>query len=394
MADPRGARETAGADPIDVEIGTAPALPAALTRLAFLFRTRAALGLGPIMAPAMLFVPFGVLLGPQVLNILSVETLGHLDTVVSVSLAVLGVFVGAAFGFQAGVARRVFLAASAEATATLAVVSAAMFVLLTQWNVPLAVAPLVVALALGVCAAPSSASTSDGSDDPVRRVATRIADLDDVVPIVIGGLVLAAVTRPGLGAIALHGLVTCLVGLGIGLAGWLLFERAHGPAERNVFVLGALVLLGGSAAYLGASPLLSGLAAGIFWTLAPGRADDIIRSDLQRVQHPLIVLLLITAGATLEPSQVAVWLFAPFVLFRLLGKLSGGWVAARLAPGVAPADLGAYLLPPGVLGIAFALNFHQISPGATGVAVVSAIAAGSLASELLAALVVPAPRRS
>jgi hypothetical protein len=393
MRDPTQAREEEGTDPLDLEIGTAPALPAGLTRIGFLFRTRAALGLGPIMAPAMLFVPLGVLLGPQVLNVLSVDTLGHLDTVVSVSLAVLGVFVGAAFGFQAGIARRMFLAASAEGAATVVVVSGAMFVLFTQWNVPLAVSPLVVALAMGVCAAPSSAGPS-GQDDPVQRVAMRIADLDDVLPIAVGGLVLAAVSRPLLQDAALLALATCLVGGGVGLAGWLLFERAHGPAERNVFVLGALVLLGGSAAYLGASPLLAGLVAGIFWTVAPGRADYIIRSDLQRVQHPLIVLLLITAGATLEPSQLAVWLFAPYVLFLLLGKLSGGWAAASLTPGVAPGDLGAYLLPPGILGIAFALNFHQIAPAATGAAFVSAIAAGSLASELLAALVLPARRQS
>jgi hypothetical protein len=47
----------------------------------------------------------------------------------------------------------------------------------------------------------------------------------------------------------------------------------------------------------------------------------------------------------------------------MAGKLVGGWLASRMAPGVAPSDLGAYLIPPGVIGVAFALNLQQVAPG-------------------------------
>jgi hypothetical protein len=57
--------------------------------------------------------------------------------------------------------------------------------------------------------------------------------------------------------------------------------------------------------------------------------------DLQKVQHPLVVLLLLTAGAALTPGTAGLWLFAPYVLFRMAGKLLGGWLASRIAPGVA-----------------------------------------------------------
>ena len=80
-------------------------------------------------------------------------------------------------------------------------------------------------------------------------------------------------------------------------------------------MLGALALAGGAAAYLRVSPLAVGLVAGVFWTVAPGRADRIVQDDLRKVQHPLVVLLLVTAGALWVPSR-------------------GGGLAARAVPAV------------------------------------------------------------
>jgi hypothetical protein len=180
-------------------------------------------------------------------------------------------------------------------------------------------------------------------------------------------------------------------GLAVGAAGWLLFERAQGTAERSVFVIGTLALLGGGAAYLGGSPLLTGLAAGWLWVLAPGETDRVAASELRKLQHPLVVLLLIAAGASIEITLAGIWLFAPYVVFRLAGKLLGGWAASRVAPGVAPSDLGAYLVPPGVIGIAFALNLAQVLPGSAS-AVIFAVSVGAIACELLALVLTPLPR--
>ena len=62
------------------------------------------------------------------------------------------------------------------------------------------------------------------------------------------------------------------IGLAVGISGWLLVERTA-PAERAVFVLGSVALLGGAAASLGMSPLLCGMAAGLLWAATPGRSD-------------------------------------------------------------------------------------------------------------------------
>src|SRR5207244_2579119 len=100
-----------------------------------------------------------------------------------------------------------------------------------------------------------------------------------------------------------------------------------------------------------------------------------------------------TAGALWTPSETAIWLLAPYLLFRLAGKVAGAWASASLAD-VGPGDLAAYLMPPGVLAVAFALNFRQLLPKDTGDMLLSAVAIGTAAFELFAIAVVPRRRRS
>lgn len=354
-----------------------------------LFRTRAALGLGPLTAPVMLFIPLGILLGPSGANVVSASVLAHMDAVISIALATLGVFIGIAAGRQMGAVRRLMTASSVEALMTIATVGGALYLLLTVWRIPLTMPYLLVALTLGICASASAAPSVRPDDDGARTIAARVADLDDVLPIVIGGFVVALLGQ-GEGPALLGAVGAAGVGIAIAVSGWLLFEQSEG-AERGVFVLGTLALLGGCAAYLGVSPLLSGLAAGWFWALTSGHPDEVVAQELRKVQHPLVVLLLVAAGASIQPTTAGLWLFAPYVVFRFAGKLMGGWVAARIAPGVTPSGLGAYLIAPGVIGIAFALNVQQVAPEGSG-AIVFAASVGAMASELLALMVTPPVR--
>jgi hypothetical protein len=134
------------------------------------------------------------------------------------------------------------------------------------------------------------------------------------------------------------------------------------------------------------------MVAGLSWTLLPGRADRIVRGDVGRFQHPLVLLLLVSAGALIHVTALAVWLLAPFIVFRLAGKVIGAWAAARLLPLTA-GDLAAYLVPPGLLGIALAINFLQVSATPTALAVATAVALGTLASEAVAFVALPDARR-
>ncbi len=350
-------------------------------------RTRAALGLSPGIVPVSAYVPLGFLLGPAVANVLSADVLAHLDAVVSIALATLGVFVGLAVASQSRSSSPLFAAAAIESGVTIAVVAGSLIFLADHWHLPLSTSAAVAALVLGAAGAASAAGSAEGGERIVDPVATHVADLDDLLPIAIGAFAVAsAVPRSGDVTVSVAALwLPAAIGLIVGMIGWLLFESAL-PVERGVFVIGTLAMIGGAAAYAGVSPLAAGVVSGTFWRLTPGRADDIIAADLRKFHHPLVLLLLLDAGAQIVPSALAVWLFAPFVVFRLTGKLIGGWAASRVSPALAAEALGAYLVPPGVVGVAVALNYQQVQP-ADGAAIVSAVAAGAVLFEWISAIV-------
>jgi hypothetical protein len=138
------------------------------------------------------------------------------------------------------------------------------------------------------------------------------------------------------------------------------------------------------------SSLAAGLVAGLVWTLLPGRADEIVHREAQKLQHPLVALLLVAAGAFFVPSVMVLWLVVPYVLFRLVGKILGAITTAALLPGIRAVDLAGYLVPPGVIGVGFSLTFMLALPSEAGRIVVSVAAAGTLISEVLGMFLVPA----
>jgi hypothetical protein len=383
IRDPRR-RELGGPDPLDRRLGAPPLT--ALDWFRSLMFTRSALGLAPSLTPAVIFLPLGALLGPQGLGWFTPLVLHRLDAAVSIALAVLGVLVGIALGRELRRPLRLLTIASVESAVTVASVGLATMYFVTERGLPLEITTA-FALAIGLCASASSATSASPDSEAAAGVATRVADLDDVLPIVLT-MVGFALIAPRTGGALVHGLAPVGLGLTVATIGWLLFERAESSAERVVFVLGTLSLAGGTAAYLSISPLAVGLVAGLVWALVRGRADQIVTADVGRVQHPLVVLLLLTAGALWIPSAMAAWLLLPYILFRLAGKIVGAAATARFLE-IAPGDLAAFLMPPGVLAVAFALNFRQVLPEDSGTILVSTVAMGTAAFELFALAVVP-----
>lgn len=348
----------------------------------WVWRVRTALGVRSVVAPAIVFVPLGYLLGPTHLNVLSEAVQAHLDPVISAALVTLGVFVGLALGAVRADAGRSLAAAAVEASITAAVVASAIGFLAWTWALPgTGSAPLFGAV-VGLCAAASATLVTRAAAGDRETTIARVADFDDLVVIAAGGVLVAhggdlvATLRAATMAVA--------VATATAAAGWLLFESASSEPERGVFVIGTVLLLAGGAAYLHVSPLLVGTVAGALWAFAPGGAAQIVRADLDVIQHPLVVLLLLVAGATIRPTLLAAWLLAPLLIFRITGKIAGSWAAARIVRDVPPLELSARLLPCGAAGIALALNYDQLTGTGAGPAVVAALAGAAVVFEALA----------
>jgi hypothetical protein len=350
--------------------------------------TRLALGLSPTPLSG-LFLPIGIALGPEGLGWLSTRILSFADLGVSVALAALGVLIGLGLDIRRAREARLLAAASLEAGLTILIVGAGLLALGNVQPIP-GLDVWAAALVLGICAAASSTAPA-GEPGPISEtLIDRVGDLDDVLPILLGGIALALLRVPSVESAALLTAQAFGLALAIACSGWLLLMQGSSESEQAVFTLGTIFLLGGTAEFLSLSPLLAGLVAGTFWSLVGGDVRDRVARDVRHMQHVLVAMLLLVAGARVGFSA-NVWIFClAYVVLRAVAKLAGGGILRRVAAGAGselPRRLGVYLLSPGVVAVAFALSVTRtVEP--SGAVLVIAVA-GSIASELLSFLARP-----
>jgi hypothetical protein len=124
--------------------------------------------------------------------------------------------------------------------------------------------------------------------------------LDAATAIAALGGAAVVLTRPE-PAVMLFLITLAIAGIAVivAFAGWMLVGQTDSEREQQVFVVGSLLLVGGAAAYLSLSSLFAGLFAGILWSAAGDLARARIIKELDYFQHPLIVLVLLVAGASI-----------------------------------------------------------------------------------------------
>jgi hypothetical protein len=106
------------------------------------------------------------------------------------------------------------------------------------------------------------------------------------------------------------------------------------------------------------------------------------------VQHPLLVLVLLVAGARADLSSLTLGLGMGYVVLRVAAQLAAGKVVRRVVGVKALRDLGVHLLPPGVFGVGFALNAVSVVGTDTSM-LLAAVVVGTIGSELVAVLLPP-----
>jgi hypothetical protein len=332
------------------------------------------------LSDGMLLMIVGAALGPLGLNVLSQRTLSVIDPAMPVALVALGMLVGLGAQLPRSGKGRFAAAATIETALTTAAVAGGVLLIGPEWGASTGMPFWLVALVLGICAAPSAAASLHASQD-LQSPSRRVGDVDGLLSIALGGAALALLREQSPADAWPVLLQACGVAIVIVLAAWLLIRTSSSETEQRVFTAALLLLLGGAADYLSLSALLSGLIGGAFLQIIGGPVRDSVRRDVLHFQRPLLVLVLIVSGARLELQTPWLGLGVIYLLIRTAAKLAGGWAAGRVVGPVPSGNLS--LLAPGILGIAFALNVVRAAGPDAG-PILAAAAVGAIGSDVIA----------
>jgi hypothetical protein len=341
------------------------------------------MGWSATSAPIAFLLLAGIALGPQGINLLSSSLVASLDPVIPVALATFGVLIGLAVGDRRTSAGRVIGAACLDNAVTTFAVAAGMAVVMTTGALGAEFSwPLLVALA--ICAS-TSLTLPAGTHLEPRSTATRISELGVVFPIISGGFLLAwSGTHNAWAAAVLLAQASGLT-LILAIATWLLLTRTSSEMEQRVISVAALLLVGGAAGALALSALFGGWVAGVSWRSVGPTPRELITRGILFVQHPILVLVLLMAGARAEISTATIIVGTIYVVVRAVAKLAAATFVNRLAADDAR-ELEGRLLSPGVYGVAFALNVLSVG-GPEASWLLASVVVGTIGSELVALLI-------
>ena len=324
------------------------------------------------------YLLLGILLGPQVANVLSADVMAGFSPLVTLALGWVGAIVGTQFHIASLVRVRAlsYRVAFAESLLTLGFV-ALVEVAVMQWWLGMADWDAITpAIALGAIAAVSAPA---GIGVVARRLGRRVALLrqlelttaiDSLVGVVAIG-VLLAIRHPGDAALArpITSTEWVVISLAIGIVGGSLFELFLGRErdEDRLFIslAGAIILTSGAAAFLHLSPIFTAMAMSATLVNLSGNREEIVRT-LHASERPFYFVLLIFAGASWEPSLRA-WVIpvALYLVARAVAKTGGARLAARLSHTLPALGMqwGRALLGQGGLALALGLEYAR-HPGA------------------------------
>ena len=350
------------------------------------------------------FILVGVALGDELIGLLDERTIRSLTPLFGLGLGAIGLI----FGIQLELDKirrfpsRYLSMAVIQAAFTMLVVFSASYFLLDALFGPDGQGILLASLVLGATAActAQTALALINSEFELRgarvmELLRYISSVDAVVGLAAFGFAICLLpTYPLLGINAGVSLQWFALSLALGTAmGFLLHLLTRvrcSEGELLIFVVGMVVFSGGIALYFRLSPLFINMIMGFLVANLPGSKNRIFNL-LVRLEKPFYVVFLILAGAIWRPGSPWALLIAAFYLgLRFLGKVFGGFLAARAAPDDfrPPNGLGLGLISQGGIAIAMVMNYYQLSQAdVTGVVVTTVLIAvifNELASPSLA----------
>lgn len=364
------------------------------------------------------YILVGALIGPQLpTGLITHEALNKLQPLVSLLLGLVGFLIGMRARSTLHKPRAVFIGTVSALGVLVAVAAAVLgladrclkvdeaasdFVLRTQLfqrgayalDLHIPSQSLWLAVSLGAAASVASPHVVEttakllGSRGKIAHGLKVAATVGQVVAVTALGLVLAAARATSSAhdlGMAVHEWSLTAAGVGVvcGLLFSLFIGRETDTTRIFLATLGAVTFASGIGVAVGLSPLFVNLLAGVTVSMTSPHAGTLLR-ELDRLQHPLFVLLMIFAGAMWSPAPALAWLLPlVYVVLRVLARRLFTGVAARFAAHVPQhaSRLGNGLLSQGTVAVAIAVNFAQRYPQLASV-VLTTVLAGALISDL------------
>jgi hypothetical protein len=345
------------------------------------------------------FILVGVALGDTLIGLLDEQTVRSLTPLFSLGLGVVGLI----FGIQLELDKilrfpaRYLSMAAIQALVTLLAVAWPCYVVMRELFGGSGLAVGVASLILGATAA-CTAQTAlaligkefDLRGARVMELLRYISSVDAVFGLVVLGFAFCLMhTEPVIRLDAGIPFQWFGLSLGIGAAmGFLLYLLTRvrcREEELLIFVVGMVTFSSGIALYLELSPLFINTTMGLVVANLPGSKNRIFNL-LARLEKPFYIVFLVLAGAIWRPGSPWVLpLAALYLSLRLVGKLGGGYLAARAAARDSrpPRGLGFGLVSQGGMAVAMVMNYYQLSSTEMTSAVVTTVLLAVILNELL-----------
>ena len=295
------------------------------------------------------YIIAGIILGP-VMGLIMEDTLNSftINTIVDITLGIVGFIIGVGFtrSFIKKYGKTAIVIAILESIVTLFIISLGIFLLTNDLNLSLILG------AIGLATAPAgtvAAIRMCKGRGELSRLTVAIVGIDDGIAIIIFVLVITFVRGHMGGSQSLLEIIqiplieiggAILIGVILGFILSLITKIINDREDVFIITIGLLLLCIGISEAIKASSILACMIFGIALINLNPNIGRISHSSIENIVPPIFVVFFALAG--LELSLQYDWfvqygiisilgIIIVYIIFRILGKLSGGVVAGKLS---------------------------------------------------------------
>lgn len=355
-------------------------------------------------------VVVGVLLGGDVLNIITREGIEVIEPFTMLALGFIGFMIGGELRSDVfkKYGRQFFIILLSEGIGAFLLVavgtSAAMYLVTRQLSISIAMGLVFGAIASATApAATMNVLLEYKTRGPLTAAILAIVALDDVLALLLyRGAATAAQALTGMNHksvlatwLGLFGEIAgaILLGFLMGVLLYYLLKFIRADDKILAFSISCLLLVVGISIIYDIGPILPAMTFGVtVANLAPRRSKSIF-GLVEKFSPPIYTAFFVLAGAHMEFGRIAPWMvviIAVYILCRMAGKVMGSWFGARYsgAPTVVRKYLGICLQSQAGVAIGLAILAGRQFNAEFGQIIIMVVMTGTFVIEIIGPILV------